>query len=162
VLISLIAAVAENGVIGKDGDLAVRISADLKRFKALTMGKPLITGRKNYESVGRPLPGRKNIVITRRKDYAPEGVTVVNSFDDALRAAKPAEEVMVMGGADIFALALPRADKFYLTEIHASPDGDVFMPKWGRNEWREVFREDHPADDDTPAYSFVDLDRVRA
>ncbi len=160
--ISLIAAVAENGVIGKDGDLAVRISADLKRFKALTMGKPLITGRKNYDSIGRPLPGRKNIVITRRKDYAPEGVVVVHSFDEALRAAELAEEVMVMGGADIFALALPRADKFYLTEIHATPEGNVFMPPWNRDEWREVFREDYPAEGDTPAFSFVDLERVRA
>ena len=90
-IISLVVAVAENGVIGKDNDLAIRISADLKRFKALTMGKPLITGRKNYDSIGRPLPGRKNIVITRQKDYAPEGVTVVHSFDEALEAAEPAD-----------------------------------------------------------------------
>jgi dihydrofolate reductase len=162
VKVSLIAAVAENGVIGKDGDLAVRISADLKRFKALTIGKPLITGRKNYESIGRPLPGRKNIVITRQKNYAPEGVTVVHSFDEALRAAEPAEEVMIMGGADIFALALPEADKFYLTEVHAAPDGDVVMPPWNRSDWCEVFREDHPAEGTTPAYSFVDLERTRS
>jgi dihydrofolate reductase len=161
VKVSLIAAVAENGVIGKDGDLAVRISADLKRFKALTIGKPLITGRKNYESIGRPLPGRKNIVITRQKDYAPEGATVVHSFEEALKAAEPADEVMIMGGADIFALALATADKFYLTEIHAKPDGDVFMPPWNRSDWREVFREDHANENDTPAYSFVDLERIR-
>jgi dihydrofolate reductase len=160
VRISLIAAVAENGVIGKDGDLAVRISPDLKRFKALTMGKPLITGRKNYDSIGRPLPGRKNIVITRRKDCAPEGVTVVHSFEAALKAAEAAEEVMVMGGAEIFALALPKADIFYLTEVHANPEGDTFMPPWNRDEWREVFREDHAAEGDTPAYSFVDLERI--
>ena len=160
-IISLVVAVAENGVIGKDNDLAIRISADLKRFKALTMGKPLITGRKNYESIGRPLPGRKNIVITRQKDYAPEGVIVVHSFEEALEAAEPADEAMVMGGAEIFKLALPRADRFYLTEIHASPDGDTFMPPWNRDEWKEVFREDHPPEGDTPAYTYVDLVRVR-
>ncbi|HKJ74025.1 MAG TPA: dihydrofolate reductase [Alphaproteobacteria bacterium] len=160
-IISLVAAVAENGVIGKDGNLAVRISPDLKRFKAITMGKPLITGRKNFESIGRPLPGRQNIVITRQKDYAPEGVVVVHSLEEALKAAEPAEEVMVMGGADIFAMALPLADRFYLTEIHAEPEGDVFMPPWSPGNWREVLREDHPADGGTPAYSFVDLERIR-
>ena len=111
-------------------------------------------------SIGRPLPGRKNIVITRQKDYAPEGVTVVHSFEEALDAAEPAEEAMVMGGAEIFKLALPRADRFYLTEIHASPDGDTFMPPWNRDEWKEVFREDHPAEGDTPAYTYVDLERI--
>ena len=160
-IISLVVAVADNGVIGKDNDLAIRISADLKRFKAITMGKPLITGRKNYESIGRPLPGRKNIVITRQKDYAPAGVTVVHSFEEALKAAEPAEEAMVMGGADIFALALARADKIYLTEIHAKPDGDVLMPPYDRSQWREVFREDHSAEGETPAYSYVDLERIR-
>ena len=160
-IISLVVAVADNGMIGKDNDLAIRISADLKRFKAITMGKPLITGRKNYESIGRPLPGRKNIVITRQKDYAPAGVTVVHSFEEALKAAEPAEEAMVMGGADIFALALARADKIYLTEIHAKPDGDVLMPPYDRSQWREVFREDHSAEGETPAYSYVDLERIR-
>jgi dihydrofolate reductase len=124
------------------------------------MGKPLITGRKNYESIGRPLPGRKNIVITRQKDYAPEGVTVVHSYEEALKEAEPAEEAMVMGGAEIFRLALPSADRLYLTEIHASPDGDTFMPPWNRDEWKEVFREDHPAEGETPSYTYVDLERI--
>lgn len=159
-ILSIIVAVAENGVIGRDGDLPWRISGDMKFFKATTMGKPIVMGRKTWESLGRALPGRENIVVTRRPGYDAPGATVAGDFDTALAGVPDAEEVMVIGGAEIYALALPRAARIYLTQVHASPEGDTHFPALDEASWREVAREDHAADGDVPGYSFVTLERV--
>ena len=169
--ISLIVAVAENGVIGRNGELPWHIPADLKHFKTTTMGKPLIMGRKTFESIGKPLPGRTSIVITRRDDFAPDGapggVIIVHSWAAALEAAKPVlketgeNEVMVIGGAEIYALALPQADRLYLTELRTAIDGDTFFPEINRADWRETSRQDHtPEEPDGLAFSFVTLERT--
>ena len=164
--VSLIVAVARNGVIGRAGGLPWQISADLKRFKQLTLGKPVVMGRKTFDSIGRPLPGRTNIVITRDPTYAPAGVVVTHSFEDALAQARDAaralgtDEIAVIGGADIFRLALPLADRLHLTEVHAEVTGDTWFPPFDRAEWRDVSREDRDPDTPAgPAYSFVVLDR---
>lgn len=154
----LIYARAENGTIGRDNALPWRISADLKRFKALTMGKPMIMGRKTFDSLGKPLPGRRHIVLTRDAAWHAEGAEPVRTVEGALAAAGPGEAA-VIGGAEVFALFLPLADRVELTEVHAPFAGDAYMPPLG-GEWQESAREDHPAqDDDTPAYSFVTLRR---
>lgn len=159
--LSLLVAVADNGVIGAKGKIPWHISADMKRFKALTMGKPVIMGRKTWESLPkRPLPGRQNIVLSRNESYAAPGARVVRDFESALFAAADVDEVFVLGGTAIFVLALPQADRIYLTEVHAAPDGDTYFPPFDRSEWRETGREDHPAEGDKPAYSFVTLDRA--
>ncbi|PKP94239.1 MAG: dihydrofolate reductase [Alphaproteobacteria bacterium HGW-Alphaproteobacteria-16] len=149
---------ADNGVIGVDGDLPWRLPADLKRFKAQTMGKPMVMGRKTFESFPSPLPGRRHIVLTRDPAWRAEGAEVVHSVDAALATAGDGE-IAVIGGAEIFALFLPLADRIELTEVHVSPEGDAVVPAFGP-EWREVVREDHPADGVRPAYSFVTLDRL--
>ncbi len=165
--LALIVAMAENRVIGRDNGLPWRIPADLRHFKATTMGKPVIMGRKTFQSIGRPLAGRTNIVISRDPTFAADGAAVVRDFQAALectdRAAARAgiEEIMVIGGAEIYALALARADRIYLTEVHRAVDGDVRFPEIDRDQWRESRREDHPAaTPDGSAYSFVVLDRV--
>lgn len=157
--ISLIVAVAENGVIGRDGDLPWRIAADLKFFKETTTGHPIVMGRKTHQSIGRALPGRTNIVITRDPDFAGDDIVVVGDLEAALAAAGDAGEVMVIGGAQIYELALPRADRVYLTEVHIAADGDTRFPDLDRGLWRETARVDHPADGGTPAFSFVTLER---
>lgn len=163
--LSLMIAIADNGVIGAEGGLPWRLPADLRRFKAITWGKPVVMGRKTWESLPKkPLPGRQNIVITRQTDYVAEGARVVGDLDSALWAAADVEEVFVLGGAEIYALALPKADRIYLTEVHAAPDGDVLLPAlapgaW-RDHWREVLRENFPASDTAPAFSFVILEPV--
>lgn len=164
--ISLIVAAARNGAIGRGGALPWHLPADLKRFKQLTLGKPILMGRKTFDSIGRPLPGRANIVITRDRSYAPAGVTVVHGFDDALGKAREAakqlgaDEIVVIGGADIFRLALPVADRLHLTEVHADVRGDTFFPAFDRAEWAETLREDRKSDGaDGMAYSFVVLER---
>lgn len=156
--LTLIAAVARNGVIGKDNALPWRLSGDLKRFKALTMGHPIVMGRKTWESLGRPLPGRSNIVITRDKDYRAEGAVVVQSVDAALAAAQDTAEVFVIGGAEIYQLTLPRAGRLQLTELDADFDGDVRFPEFDRNQWRTAFREDHRSADGL-TYAFVTYER---
>ena len=148
--ITLVLARADNGVIGRDGGLPWHVPADLKRFKALTTGKPMVMGRKTFESFPRPLPGRRHIVLTRDPAWAAAGAEVAHSVDDALALA--GGDVSVIGGADVFALFLDRADRVELTEIHASPEGDVSVPAFVG--WREVAREDHA---DALAYSFVTL-----
>lgn len=158
-ILSLIVAVAENGVIGRDGDLPWRIPGDMKFFKATTMGKPIVMGRKTWESLGRALPGRENIVITRSAGFEAPGASVVSDLDGALARVPDAEEVMVIGGAEIYALALPRAERVYLTRVHAAPDGDTHFPEMAPDTWREIAREDHAPDGDTPGYSFVTLER---
>jgi dihydrofolate reductase len=157
--VSLIVAVAENSVIGRDNELPWRIPEDLRYFKRVTMGKPVIMGRKTFASIGRPLPGRPNIVVTRDPGWSAEGVDAVRSVDDALALAgrlASGGEVMIIGGAQLFAATSGVADRLYLTEIHARYDGDVFFPQPDPAEWRETSREDHPGD---PAFSFVVLER---
>ncbi len=151
-MITFYLARATNGVIGRDGLLPWRLPADLRRFKALTMGKPMIMGRKTFESFPSPLPGRRHIVLTRGA-WTAEGAESAPSVDAALALA--GDDVAVIGGAEIFALLLPRADRIELTEVHAEPEGDVVVP--GFEGWTEVAREDHPADGERPAYSFVTL-----
>jgi len=133
----LIAAIAQNGVIGKGLDLPWKLSTDLRRFKRLTMGHPIIMGRKTFQSIGRALPGRTNIVLSRDPTWAAPDTLTASSFDDALRAAAGSGKVFVIGGASLFAEALPRASVFYHTEVIASPQGDVFFPVWSPRDWFE-------------------------
>lgn len=154
----LIYARAANGVIGKDGGIPWHIPNDLKRFKRLTMGMPMIMGRKTFESFLKPLPGRRHIVLTRSKSWQAEGAEVVRSVDEALDLVAN-NDCSVIGGAEIYRLFEPLADRIELTEVHGEFEGDTFMPQTGP-EWSEVAREDHPADDGRPAYSFVTLERA--
>ena len=140
-------------MIGRDGRLPWYLPADLKRFKALTMGKPMIMGRKTFESFPSPLPGRRHIVLTRDRGWTAEGAEVAHSVEEALALA--GHDAAVIGGAEVFALLLDRADRVELTEIHAAPEGDATVPAF--SGWRETAREDHAADGDRPAYSFVTL-----
>ena len=146
---------ADNGVIGRDGRLPWHLPADLKRFKAMTMGTPMVMGRKTFESFPSPLPGRRHIVLTRDRGWSAPGAEVVHSPEEALASA--GHEVAVIGGAEIFALLLGSADRIELTEVHASPAGDAVVP--GFAGWREVAREDHAAEGQRPGYSFVRLER---
>jgi len=160
--ISIVVAMAANGVIGRDNQLPWYLPADLWHFKQTTMGKPILMGRKTYESIGRPLPGRTNIVITRDEGYVAEGCVVVHSIEAALQAAGEQEEIMVIGGAEFYRQVLPHADTLYLTRIHEDFEGDTLFPELNAAEWREVERTDCEADDKNPyRYSFVRLDRVR-
>ena len=127
-MITLIVAVADNGVIGRDNALPWHLPEDLKRFKRLTMGKPIVMGRKTFESIGKPLPGRQNIVVTRDANYRRDGVTVVHDVDAAVRAAGEAAEIMIIGGAELFRLFLPRATRIHLTRVHGDIAGDVMWP----------------------------------
>ena len=155
-MIALVLARADNGVIGRDGALPWRLPADLKRFKALTMDRPMIMGRKTFDSFPSPLPGRRHIVLTRDAAWAATGAEPVRSVADAVALAGGGD-VAVIGGAQIYALFLPYADRIDLTEIHVAPDGDTRVPRF--EGWREQRREDHAAADDRPAYSFVTLVR---
>jgi dihydrofolate reductase len=145
--IALVAAVARNGVIGADNRLIWKLSTDLKRFRALTWGKPLVTGRKNFESIGRPLPGRETIVVTRNAAFAPAGVRVAHDVDAALSLAQEiaremkADEIIVAGGGEIYRQTINRADRLYLTEVDLAPAGDVHFPAIDPAHWREVKRE---------------------
>jgi len=160
--IALIAAVASNRVIGRDGDLPWRIPADLRHFKAVTMGKPIIMGRRTFQSIGKALPGRTNVVVTRDRAFAAADVTVAGSFAQALAIAEAtgADEAMVIGGGEIYAAALAGAERIYLTEVHVDAEGDVRFPALDGSQWREVARDDHAAEGDVPAFSFVVLERV--
>jgi dihydrofolate reductase len=140
-IVSLLAAVARNGVIGRDNGLPWHLPDDLKRFKALTLGHPVIMGRRTYESIGKPLPGRTNIVVTRVAGYAAPGCRVVHSLEAALAAAAGAGKVFVIGGGEIFALALPLAQRLDMTEIDADVEGDAVFPDYDRSQWREAGRE---------------------
>ncbi len=161
--ISIVVAMDANGVIGRDNELPWHLPADLQHFKKTTMGKPILMGRKTWESIGRPLPGRTNIVITRDSDYQADGCIVVNSIDAAMAAAGEQDEVMVIGGAEFYRQVLPRADTLYLTRIHASFDGDTVFPELYAADWREVERSDQSADEKNPHdYSFIRLERVTA
>lgn len=158
-LISLIVARARGGVIGHEGGLPWHLPADLKHFKALTMGKPIVMGRLTYQSIGRPLPGRDNIVISRDSAFAAPGCRVVASLGAALKAAGAAPEIMIIGGARIYALALPLAHRIYLTDIDIDVSGDAHFPPIDLDGWRESNRVAFPAREDAPAFSFRQLDR---
>lgn len=153
----LIYARAANGAIGLDGDLPWRLPADLKHFKALTLGLPMIMGRKTFESLPGLLPGRRHIVLTRDAGWAAAGAETAASLDDALTLAAQGNDsgtIAIIGGAAVFEVFLPLADRVELTQIHADYEGDTFMPPLGP-EWHETAREDHAADGDTPAFSFI-------
>ncbi len=181
-IISLIAAAAENDVIGAHGELPWKLSADLKRFRELTTGHPVIMGRKTYESIGRPLPNRQNIVVTRQPDWTAEGVEVVHSLEEAVdsvagsRLQVPgspsyvpnsqfqipnSSEVFIIGGGEMYKQALPSAQRIYLTRVEATVEGDAFFPALNSEEWTEVSREDHPADEKNQfAFTFFVYERA--
>ena len=158
--VSIIVATDEQGGIGRNGALPWRLPEDLRRFKALTMGKPVIMGRKTFDSIGRPLPGRHNIVVSRQAGLNVDGCTVVDSFAAALAAAGEAPEVCVIGGAEVYAPALPLADTLHLTRVHATVAADAFFPPLDAADWEELAHVEHPADDHhVHAMSFVTLRR---
>ncbi|MES2136772.1 MAG: dihydrofolate reductase [Pseudomonadota bacterium] len=158
--ITLIVARAQNGVIGRDGGLPWHLSADLKRFKALTMGSAMVMGRKTFESLPGLLPGRRHIVVTRDGEWSAEGAEVAHSVEQAVELAR-GEPVSVIGGAEIFALFLPHADRIELTEVLGDVPGDTVMtdPR-SAGEWRELFRQDHDPADGKPAFRFLTLERA--
>jgi dihydrofolate reductase len=165
--IVLLAAVADNGVIGRDNALPFRQSSDLKRFKLLTLGKPVLMGRKTYQSIGKPLPGRTNIVVSRDPQFAPDGIIVARGLDAALAAAQTdaqqrcADEVIVIGGTDLFVQTMPLADRMEITHVHARPAGDTYFPPIDATQWRPVARSDHPAGpNDETAFSYVTYARA--
>ena len=161
--ITLAVAVADNGVIGRGGELPWRLPEDLRRFKAATLGKPVLMGRKTFESIGRALPGRLNIVLTRQAGWQPPdpAVRIAGDLDAALALAGDAPEVIVIGGSEVYALALPSASRVLLTEVHATPEGDTLLPRFEPREWREVSRERWPADErHAHDMSFVVLERI--
>ncbi|NDW12086.1 dihydrofolate reductase [Bacteroides sp. 214] len=145
--IAIIVAASENNVIGSDNQMPWRLSNDLKRFKELTMGGAVIMGRKTYDSIGRPLPGRKNIVLTNSNSFAPADVTVVHSVEEALREAATAEKVFVMGGGEIYRLFWSVASKIYFTRVHAHLEGDTYIPAITKEEWQQESNESFPADE---------------
>ena len=158
-MISIIAAVAENGVIGGDNRLLWHISEDLKHFKALTSGHPVVMGRITWESLGRPLPNRVNVVVTRR-ELPLDGCRVVHSLDEAFALFEGGEEVFVIGGAEIYAQALPLADRLYLTRVHHPYEGDTRFPQWDERQWRLTEREEHRCGADYPhPFTFERYDR---
>jgi len=156
-MLSLIAAVARNQVVGIENRLPWHLPEDLKYFKATTSGHPIIMGRKTYESIGRPLPGRHNIVVTRDTAWHAEGVTTVHSLEDAKTAASASAEIFLIGGATLYKEALPHADRLYLTEIDADFEGDAHFPAWDKSAFVETHREQHTGTDFT--YSFVVYER---
>lgn len=159
--ISLIWAMDENRLIGRQNALPWHLPADLQWFRKNTLGKPVLMGRKTYDSIGRPLPGRTNIVLTRQQDLSINGCTVVTSLEEAKHVVPQAEEIMVIGGAEIYAALLPLAERLYITEVHATFDGDAWFPEFDPRYWRETFRESRAADAENPhACDFVILERL--
>ncbi len=156
--VCLVAAVARDGGIGYRGGLLVRLPEDLRRFKRLTLGSPVVMGRKTWESIGRPLPGRENIVVTREPAWKAEGATPVPSFEAALALAGDSDRLFVIGGAEVYALALPFARELELTEIDAELPADAFFPAWNRDEFRQTSREAHETAEGL-RYSFVSYRR---
>ena len=154
--IAMIAAMANNRVIGKDNQMPWHLPEDLRHFKAMTLGKPVVMGRKTYESIGRPLPGRHNIVISRQADLVIEGVTTVTSFEQAKLAAGDCAELVVIGGGQLYEMLLAQADILYLTEIALTVEGDTFFPEWNDGSWEEVSR-DVAKNDKQLEYSFIKL-----
>jgi len=166
-VVALVVAVADNGVIGADGAMPWRLATDMKRFRALTVDKPVVMGRKTFASIGKPLAGRTNIVVTRQRDFAAEGVIVAASLEEALAAAAKVAaesgvaEIMVIGGGEIYALAMPHAGRLYVTHVHARPEGDATFPPIDPAHWQRSSSEDVPAGDrDTAATTFVTYERI--
>jgi dihydrofolate reductase len=160
--VALVVAADEEGGIGRGGGLPWHLPADLKHFRTLTMGKPVIMGRRTWESIGRPLPGRRNIVVSRQPSVQAPGCEVVGSLAEALQRVDDAAEVCIIGGAEIYRLALPLADIIHLTRVHARVEADTFLPPLNPQEWRLRSREEHAADErHAYPYSFITLDRVR-
>lgn len=159
---SLIAALAKNRVIGQDGDIPWRIPEDWQHFKRVTMGKPVIMGRRTFESIGQPLPGRTNIVVTRNPEFDVEGVTVTHSLKEAIDKAEveKADELFVIGGNQLYAEAFGKADRLYLTYVDKEVEGDTFFPEFDKREWRELERHDHYSAKAEVAFSFVTLERA--
>ncbi len=165
--VSLIVAMANNRVIGLDGGMPWHISADLKYFKRVTMGCPIVMGRKTYQAIGGALPGRTNIVVTRDAGFEAADADVVHDIEQALRRGRAVaeieggSEVFVIGGAEVYAQALPEAERIYLTEVHSAPPGDAYFPEIDATAWREVAREDFgPEEESGPEFSFVVLDKT--
>lgn len=159
-LIATIFAMSENRVIGKNNQLPWHLPADLKHFKKVTLGKPILMGRKTYESIGRPLPERCNVVITKDSDYQAPGCVVVNSIEKALAVTKESDEIFVIGGALLYQEMLPLTQRLYMTIIHQQFEGDAFFPELNKNEWHEVERLNHSEDaENKHSYSFLILDR---
>ena len=160
-MISLIVAMTENDVIGRGGDMPWRMSDDLRRFKKITMGHHILMGRKTYESIGRPLPGRTSVVISRTANYDEENVLVARSLEEAFSLAEDDSEIFVTGGAQVFALALPQVQRIYLTRIHCTLEGDTFFPKVDLRQWNTVSSESHTADERNDFdYSFEIYERT--
>jgi dihydrofolate reductase len=158
--LSIVVAMAENGVIGVDNKLPWRLPADLKHFRAITMGHPVIMGRKTFESIGRALPGRRNIVVTRNSAYAREGVEVVHSVDEALERCAETNEAFLIGGAILYKEAISHCDRIYLTLVHVNIEGDAFFPPLETNHWQEIDRSPHLPDEHNPhAYDFIIYER---
>jgi dihydrofolate reductase len=162
-LISLIVAMAQNGVIGRENSLPWRLPQDLKRFRAFTLGKPILMGRKTFESIGQPLPGRTNLVLTRDRSWSAHGVIVVHSVEEALTQAGSSDELVAIGGAEIYRLVLPFARRIYLTHVHADVPGDITFPEFDPTQWADVECSTQPADDEH-AYplTFMTLERRNA
>jgi dihydrofolate reductase len=159
--VSIIVAASTNNVIGRDGELPWRLSTDLKRFKSITTGKPLIMGRLTHLSIGKPLPGRQNIVLSTDRSYQTAGCEVAESPQGALELAGAADEVMIIGGGHVYRLFLPMADTIYLTRVHATPEGDAHFPELDPGHWQLVSCEDHPAgENDQYPFSFERLKRI--
>ncbi|MCK4608479.1 MAG: dihydrofolate reductase [Gammaproteobacteria bacterium] len=159
--IAIIAALANKGVIGNKNKLPWHLPADLRHFKELTLGKPIIMGRKTYESIGKPLPGRRNIVLTRDQNWQCAGCEVYHNLAAALAALAACDEVMIIGGSELYTAALSQAGTMYLTFIQHDFIGDSYFPVWKQSEWQEVEKADYPADNEAPyAYSFVRFKRV--
>lgn len=162
-IVSAIFAVSENNVIGKGNDLPWRMPADLKHFKNITMGHPVIMGRKSFDSIGRPLPGRHNIVVTRDRNFRAEGVSVVHSLREAVEIAgadRP-EEVFIIGGAQIYKKAFPYCDRLYMTRIHTETEGDVFLPELDFSAWKLISEEKHlPDEKNIHDYTFRIYERI--
>lgn len=165
-LLSLIVAASENNVIGKGNAIPWHLPDDLKFFRSKTEGHPIIMGRKCYESIGKPLPNRENIIVTRDQTYDAPGCEVSSSLDEAIMFAKKKtdrEEIFVIGGGEVYAQALPFANRIYMTRVHATIDGDIFFPEIDAATWKEIERTEHPADDKhTFAFTFQTLERVGA
>ncbi len=165
----IVAALADNRVIGDGNRLIWRLKSDLKRFREITMGRPLVMGRKTFDSIGKPLPGRHTVVLTRDRGWTHDGVTVTHALEDALEAGRRlaarhgSDSVVIGGGADLYEQTLPLADMLRLTLVHAEPDGDALFPAFDRLDWRETFSARHPQgpDDEFP-FTFVDLKRREA
>ena len=167
-IVALVVAMGENRAIGRGGDLPWRLSSDLRYFRKITMGKPVLMGRRTFKSLPRVLDGRLNVVLTRDSGFVAPDAVMAHSLEEGLAAARAsakrtgAPEIMIIGGEDVFRTVLPQTDRIYLTEVHASPVADTWFPELNQEEWREVSREAHqPGPKDDHAFSFVVLDRKR-